>query len=62
MRDPEGLVSHFMIDMQRKTDLLSGTDEIDRSLGFAEDIRSFELSQKLERPWLTDVDYSILTI
>jgi len=42
----------FEIDRARKADLLAGTDDIARSLGFADDIDRYELRRARHAPWL----------
>lgn len=56
----DGTVFAFEIDAQRKADLIAGIDEIDRTLGFREDIRSYEVRHKRKSPWIIDVDEDVL--
>ena len=49
---PDGQTDKFDIDSFRKDMLLKGTDSIDFTLGYAQDIARFEDGQRRDMPWL----------
>ena len=49
---PDGQTDKFDIDTFRKDMLLKGTDSIDFTLGYAQDIARFEDGQRRDMPWL----------
>jgi len=49
---PDGQTDKFEIDSFRKDMLLKGTDSIDFTLGYAQDIDRFEDGQRRDMPWL----------
>lgn len=49
---PDGQTDKFDIDSFRKDMLLKGTDSIDFTLGYAQDIARFEDGQSRDMPWL----------
>ena len=49
---PDGQTDTFDIDSFRKDMLLKGTDSIDFTLGYAQDIARFEDGQRRDMPWL----------
>lgn len=46
--------ARFDIEERRKMELLNGMDEIDTTLRSSGDIRAFEESRRLVRPWIED--------
>lgn len=49
---PDGQTDTFEIDSFRKDMLLKGTDSIDFTLGYEQDIARFEAAQNRDMPWL----------
>ena len=49
---PDGQTDKFDIDSFRKDMLLKGTDSIDFTLGYQQDIARFEDGQRRDMPWL----------
>lgn len=49
---PSGKVLHFEIDPRRRAGLLEGLDEVALTLQRDEDIRAFQATDRMERPWI----------
>ena len=50
---PDGSASfHFDVEPFRKHCLLNGLDDIGLTLGYADEIRTFETKRLAEQPWL----------
>ena len=49
---PDGTVIRFEIDAARKTRLVEGLDDIDRTLKHLDKIRDYEMRRSEDQPWL----------